>query len=59
MNWYYISVVGNIVLLVVIGIFALDRKYFRATCELRHNPIDEAIHEIKDSIKRIWEKLNE
>jgi hypothetical protein len=43
MNWFYASIIANIILAVIVGIFALDRRFFRQTCELRHNPIDQAI----------------
>jgi hypothetical protein len=59
MTWFHISIAANIIFSVVIGIFALDRRFFRQTCELRHNPIDDAIERIEHNIEKIWDKLNE
>ena len=59
MTWLEISIIGNIILAIIIGIFTIDRIWFIRSCKLRHNPIDEAIKEIKGDIRRIWDFLNE
>ena len=50
MTWFHISIIANIVLGILILILVRDRQYFRSVCELRHNPIDAALQEIKASI---------
>ena len=50
MTLLHLSIVANIVLSVVIIIFAIDRQYFHKTCQLRHNPIDKAIARIEDRL---------
>lgn len=55
MTWMAASVVGNIVLTVILVIFALDRRYFRQTCELRHNPIDKAIARIETKLGELYD----
>ena len=59
MTWLQASVVGNIILGVIVAIFALDRINFRKTCELRHNPIDEAIHRIENKLNQLYDKFIE
>jgi len=56
---FEISVICNIVLGVIVVIFAIDRRYFQRVCQLRHNPIDIAVVEIKKDIKSIFTKLDE
>ena len=69
MTWTDVSVVGNVVMLVVIAILALDRVHFRKNCELRHNPIDAAVDrieagikgmraEVKKDFQRVWEAID-
>lgn len=65
MNWFHLSIIGNIILLVVLGYLALDRKSwnnrlerFKETCILRHNPIDEAIKRIDSNISKIWDRID-
>ena len=50
MTWLHLSIACNIVLGVVVIIFAIDRQYFHKTCQLRHNPIDKAIARIEDRL---------
>lgn len=57
MTWFHISIIANVIAAILIAILALDRVHFRSICELRHNPIDQAIQEIKDSIKGIRENM--
>lgn len=66
MEWFHVSIIGNVVLLVILGYMALDRRTwnkrldgFKDTCLLRHNPIDKAIKETKEDIRRIWDLLQE
>jgi len=57
MDWTTMSIVLNIVLGVVLVIFALDRRFFRQTCQLRHNPIDEAIARIEAKLTKVYDML--
>jgi hypothetical protein len=56
MSW---SITLNVVFGAVIVIMALDRFYWRKMCALRHNPIDQAIEEIKKDVKAIFRKLDD
>ncbi len=56
MTW---SITLNVIFGAVIVVMALDRYYWRKMCALRHNPIDQAIEEIKVDIKSIFGKLDE
>jgi hypothetical protein len=53
------SVTANIVLGIVVVIFAIDRQYFHKTCQLRHNPIDAAIVRIEETLKMLHDLLVE
>jgi len=59
MTWLQASVIGNIILGIIIAMLLMQGKAQRQQCELRHNPIDEAIMEMKRDIRRIWDYLNE
>ena len=48
-----------VILGVIIAILAIDRIWMMLNCRLRHNPIDEAIKEIKNDIRRIWDFLQQ
>jgi len=52
MEWYHVAII-------IVAILAIDRLWFLRTCKLRHNPVDDAIKEIKADIRRIWDFLNE
>jgi hypothetical protein len=58
MNWYYVSVVGNIVLTIMILFLARDRKYVSSVCNIKHISIDLAIARIEANIQRIWDKID-
>ena len=59
MSWLELSVIGNIILGIMIAILVQQRISFIKQCELRHNPIDKAIEEIKEDLKQMWAFLRE
>ena len=58
-TWFHVSITANIVLGVVILIFAIDRASFQKTCKLRHNPIDAAIIRIEETLNKLHEMFVE
>jgi len=59
MPWFQLSVAINIVLGVIVVIFAIDRQYFQKTCMLRHNPIDKAIVRIEAKLNELYQMVVE
>jgi hypothetical protein len=50
-----LGVVVCAALLIVYRSYRQDKQFdhFRETCKLRHNPVDEAVYEIKKEIKSL------
>ena len=59
MTLLHISIVANIVLGVIVVIFAIDRQYFHKTCQLRHNPIDKALVRIEQKLNELYQMVVE
>lgn len=53
MTLFQLSILGNIVLGIIVVIFAIDRANFQRTCRIRHNPIDAAIIRIEDTLNAL------
>jgi len=55
MTLFQASLLANIILTVIVAIFAIDRINFQRVCKIRHNPIDAAILEIKETLNKLHE----
>lgn len=59
MTFFQLSILANLILSVIIIIFAIDRASFQKTCRLRHNPIDAAIVRIEETLNRLHDMFVE